>query len=114
MRELKTKAVATCCRRSHSISLLMSVVFPVPTSPVRRTKPLRLWIPYVRQARASSVCRVKNKYRGSGFTLNGLARSPKNSLYIDRCYTPTLSWREPPESFDRFQKLPFLPFLPFF
>ena len=60
-RGLKTNAVQTLSWRNHSRSLLMSVVLPVPTSPVNTMKPLRVSIPYVRQASASWVYRVRKR-----------------------------------------------------
>ena len=44
-RGLKTKAVATFSWCSQPSSLLSSVVFPVPTSPVSKMNPLRVSIP---------------------------------------------------------------------
>src|SRR3977135_3230258 len=81
-RGLKKNAVETRFLCSHSSSLLMRVVFPVPTSPVNRMNPLRVSMPYVRQASASCVLCVRNRERGSGLTLNGFSLSPKNFLYI--------------------------------
>src|SRR5438105_1485086 len=39
-------------------------------------------MPYIRPDKVSSVCLVRNRYRGSGFTLNGFSFNPKNLLYI--------------------------------
>src|SRR5206468_8063192 len=39
-------------------------------------------MPYIRPDKVSSVCLVRNRYRGSGFTLNGFSFSPKKLLYI--------------------------------
>src|SRR5215470_13947541 len=39
-------------------------------------------MPYIRPDSASSICLVRNRYRGSGFTLNGFSFSPKKLLYI--------------------------------
>src|SRR5437773_12378801 len=39
-------------------------------------------MPYIRLDKVSSICFVRNRYRGSGFTLNGFAFSSKNLLYM--------------------------------
>src|SRR5215470_11051442 len=39
-------------------------------------------MPYIRPDSASSICLVRNRYRGSGFTLNGFSFSPKKLLYM--------------------------------
>src|SRR6476660_1078239 len=39
-------------------------------------------MPYIKPDSASSICFVKNRYRGSGFTLNGFSFSPKKLLYM--------------------------------
>src|SRR4030095_7044097 len=39
-------------------------------------------MPYINPDSASSICFVKNRYRGSGFTLNGFSFSPKKLLYM--------------------------------
>src|SRR5215467_904340 len=39
-------------------------------------------MPYISPDSASSICLVRNRYRGSGFTLNGFSFSPKKLLYM--------------------------------
>src|ERR1700730_642100 len=68
--------------RNQSNKPFSSVVFPVPTSPVNKMKPLRLSIPYVRADNASWAAGVQYKYRGSGLKLKGSSLSPKKFLYI--------------------------------
>src|SRR5436190_9096918 len=63
-------------------TLERSVVFPVPASPVKTTKPLCCRTAYVKPARASRCCAVKNKNAGSGVMLNGFLDNPKRLLYI--------------------------------
>ena len=53
-------------------ALRSRVVLPVPTSPTRTMKPLRAEIPYSSPARASRVCGIMYRKRGSGLVLKGL------------------------------------------
>src|SRR5262245_33396178 len=39
-------------------------------------------MPYMRPDSASSICLVRKRYRGSGFTLNGFSFKPKKLLYM--------------------------------
>jgi len=59
------------------------VVFPVPTSPVRRTKPWRSITPYLRMARASLCFSPRYKNLGDVLRLKGFSISSKNSVYIE-------------------------------
>src|ERR1700733_5049520 len=54
----------------------MSVVLPVPTSPVSTMRLCRDSIAAVSSERARIVCGVQKRSRGSGLTLNGLRRRP--------------------------------------
>src|SRR5258708_35858023 len=89
MRELNRNAVLVRRMCSQSKSRFTRVVFPVPTSPVSVMNPLRACIPYISPDSASSICLVRNRYRGSGLTLNGFSFSPKKLLYI-------IFWSSPP------------------
>src|SRR6266849_6553831 len=39
-------------------------------------------MPYIRPDKISSISFVRNRYRGSGFTLKGFSFNPKNPLYM--------------------------------
>src|SRR5438874_4068218 len=82
IRELNRNAVFVRRRCSQSSSRFTRVVFPVPTSPVNVMNPLRVCMPYINPESASSICFVRNRYRGSGLTLNGFSFSPKKLLYM--------------------------------
>ena len=82
IRELNSNAVFVRRRCSQSSSRFTRVVFPVPTSPVNVMNPLRVCMPYINPESASSICFVRNRYRGSGLTLNGFSFSPKKLLYM--------------------------------
>src|SRR5438552_3753428 len=66
IRELKMNAVATCCSPSHSSSEWICVVWPLPTSPLNGTKPLRLSIQHDTQTSAPITCRGRNREPGIG------------------------------------------------
>src|SRR5512136_2219285 len=59
------------------------VVFPVPTSPVSRTKPWRSITPYFRMASASLCFSPRYKNLGDVLRLKGFSISSKNSVYIE-------------------------------
>src|SRR5215472_8652464 len=78
-------------------------------------------MPYIRLDKVSSICLVRNRYRGSGLTLNGFSFSSKNLLYMvaslfrdadvhARCQAlNTLRRGNPRESFASCFSLPPLP-----
>ncbi len=73
-RVLKMKAVFVSSSIRPS-SVWISVVLPVPTSPVSRMNPFRSWIPYNRFASASLWLSLRKRKCGSGVTLKGFAVS---------------------------------------
>ena len=58
------------------------VVLPVPTSPVRTMNPLCAQMPYSSVARASRVCGIRTRKRGSGLSANGVLWRWKKLLYM--------------------------------
>ncbi len=59
-----------------------AVVLPAPTSPVSRTKPPSLLIPYIRCASASACPALRKKKWGSGTMEKGFLENPKYSSYM--------------------------------
>src|ERR1035437_9436877 len=81
-RGLKTNELKTRLWSSDESARRSSVVFPVPTSPVRTMKPLCAEMPYSSVARASRVCGIIYRKRGSGLLPNGFIFRWKKLLYM--------------------------------
>ena len=73
--ELNTNATAVC-PLSRCRSACTSVVFPVPTWPVRTMKPFRSWTPYRSWASASRWPGLMYRNLGSGVGLKGFSVRP--------------------------------------
>src|SRR5664280_1376268 len=81
-RGLKTKELKTRPGSKEARAERSRVVLPVPTAPVRTMNPLCALMPYSRVARASRVCGIRTRKRGSGLSAKGVLWRWKKLLYM--------------------------------
>ena len=91
----------TQCTRAgcRSSAVRISVVLPVPASPMSSVMPVRLAMPYSRLLSASRWTSVSTRKRGFGVRSNGRSRKPKNDSYISA--TSASTQLQPPHDHHR-------------